>query len=76
MISTKLNVSELTNDGEQAGLVLWQSEGTNNNNFAKIVYINKGASRALRVRLDRNSGQDIQNSARSSRSTRPRSTCG
>ena len=42
VIQTKINVSELTTSGEQAGLMLWQSEGTNNNTFAKVVWINKG----------------------------------
>jgi PKD repeat protein len=38
-IQTKLDVSTLTNSGEQAGFVLWQSEGPNT--FAKITYISK-----------------------------------
>ena len=39
-----------TEEGQQAGLVLWSGE--NPNTFAKIVYINKGATPALRVRRD------------------------
>ena len=63
MISTKINISELTNEGEQAGLILWQSEGHRTaNNFAKIVYINKGITRRFEYVSTRNSGQDIQNS--------------
>ena len=39
-IQTKLDVSTLTHEGEQAGFILWQSE--NPNTFAKITYISKG----------------------------------
>ena len=39
-IQTKLDVSTLTNEGEQAGFILWQGE--NPNTFAKITYISKG----------------------------------
>jgi glucose/arabinose dehydrogenase/PKD repeat protein len=39
-IQTKLDVSTLTNEGEQAGFILWQRE--NPNTFAKITYISKG----------------------------------
>ena len=67
VISTKINTSELTNEGEQAGLILWQSERsgtpvTGQNNFAKIVYINKGITRRFEYVSTRNNGQDIQNS--------------
>ena len=67
VISTKINMSELTNEGEQAGLILWQSERSGNpitgqNNFAKIVYINKGITRRFEYVSTRNNGQDIQNS--------------
>ena len=37
--STKLDVSGLTGGGEQAGIVVWESEDPNN--FVKIVFINK-----------------------------------
>lgn len=37
--TTKLDASQLTNGGEQAGLVVWQSESPNN--FVKIVFIHK-----------------------------------
>jgi Domain of Unknown Function (DUF1080)/PKD domain/Beta xylosidase C-terminal Concanavalin A-like domain len=40
LVQTKLDISELTTGGEQAGLVLWKSEDPNN--FAKVVFINKG----------------------------------
>ncbi len=67
VISTKINTSELTNEGEQAGLILWQSERsgtpvTGQNNFAKIVYINKGITRRFEYVSTRANGQDIQNS--------------
>ena len=67
VISTRINTSELTNEGEQAGLILWQSERsgtpvTGQNNFAKIVYINKGITRRFEYVSTRTSGQDIQNS--------------
>ena len=39
-IQTKLDVSTLVNEGEQAGFILWQGE--NPNTFAKITYISKG----------------------------------
>lgn len=39
-IQTKLDVSTLTLEGEQAGFILWQGE--NPNNFTKITYISKG----------------------------------
>ena len=39
-IQTKLDVSTLVNEGEQAGFILWQRE--NPNTFAKITYISKG----------------------------------
>ena len=39
-IQTKLDVATLTNEGEQAGFILWQRE--NPNTFAKITYISKG----------------------------------
>jgi len=39
--ATKLNRAELTNEGEQAGLLVW--EGEDPNNFVKIVFINKGS---------------------------------
>jgi PKD repeat protein/type 1 glutamine amidotransferase len=38
--TTKVGIADLSNSGEQTGLVLWQSE--NPNNFAKVVFINKG----------------------------------
>ena len=38
--TTKIGIADLSNSGEQAGLVLWQSE--NPNNFAKVLFINKG----------------------------------
>jgi PKD repeat protein/glucose/arabinose dehydrogenase/type 1 glutamine amidotransferase len=38
--TTKLDISDLSGSGEQAGIVVWQSE--NPNNFVKIVFINKG----------------------------------
>jgi len=38
--TTRVDISDLSNSGEQTGLVLWESE--NPNNFAKIVFINKG----------------------------------
>ena len=67
VISTRINTSELTNEGEQAGLMLWQSERsgtpvTGQNNFAKIVYINKGITRRFEYVSTRANGQDIQNS--------------
>ena len=41
-IQTKVDVSTLNLEGEQAGIVLWQREDPNT--FAKITYIDKGAS--------------------------------
>jgi hypothetical protein len=38
--TTKIGIAELSNSGEQTGLVVWQSE--NPNNFVKVVFINKG----------------------------------
>jgi hypothetical protein len=38
----KLDVSTLTNEGEQAGFVLWSTESPSNT-FAKITYISKGS---------------------------------
>ena len=40
-IQTKLDVSTLSNEGEQAGFVLWQGEDPNT--FVKVTYIDKGA---------------------------------
>jgi PKD repeat protein len=40
IVDTKLNITQLANEGEQAGLVLVESISPNN--FVKIVYINKG----------------------------------
>jgi glucose/arabinose dehydrogenase/type 1 glutamine amidotransferase/PKD repeat protein len=60
VVSTKLDVSTLTNSGEQAGLILWNKEGQGANTFAKVVYINKGGTRRFEYVATRNSGQDIQ----------------
>jgi len=38
--TARLGIADLSNSGEQAGLVVWQGE--NPNNFVKIVFINKG----------------------------------
>ena len=59
-VTTKLDVSTLTNSGEQAGLILWNKEGQGQNTFAKIVYINKGANRRFEYVATRDSAQDIQ----------------
>ena len=58
MVTTRLDVSQLTDEGQQAGLVLWNGE--NPNTFAKIVYINKGATRRFEYVATRNGAQDIQ----------------
>ena len=38
--TTKVDVSDLAESGEQTGLIVW--EGENPNNFVKVVFINKG----------------------------------
>ena len=45
--TTRLDVSTLTTAGDQAGFVLWNGE--NPNTFAKITYISKGTTPAVRV---------------------------
>jgi PKD repeat protein/type 1 glutamine amidotransferase/glucose/arabinose dehydrogenase len=39
--TTKIGIADLSNSGEQTGIVIWQGEDPNN--FAKIVFINKGS---------------------------------
>ena len=56
-IQTKLDVSTLTLEGEQAGFVLWQRE--NPNTFAKITYISKGTFSQYEWVATRNNGQEI-----------------
>ena len=63
--TTKLDVSTLTNAGEQAGFVLWQSE--NPNTFAKITYISKGTSQQYEWVATRNNGGPTSRPARRSR---------
>jgi PKD repeat protein/type 1 glutamine amidotransferase/glucose/arabinose dehydrogenase len=58
MVTTRLNVRDLTQEGQQAGLVLWNGESPNT--FAKIVYINKGATRRFEYVATRNNGSDIR----------------
>jgi PKD repeat protein/type 1 glutamine amidotransferase/glucose/arabinose dehydrogenase len=58
MVTTRLNVRDLTQEGQQAGLVLWNGESPNT--FAKIVYINKGATRRFEYVATRNNAQDIR----------------
>ena len=58
-VQTKLDVTTLTDEGEQAGIVLWNQE-TGPNTFAKIVYINKGANRRFEYVATRSDAQDIQ----------------
>ena len=58
MVTTRMRVTELTDEGQQAGLVLWQGE--NPNTFAKIVYINKGTTRRFEYVATRDGAQDIQ----------------
>ena len=48
MVTTRLDVRDLGEEGQQAGLVLWSEEDPNT--FAKIVFINKGDVPAVRVR--------------------------
>ncbi|RKQ87552.1 glucose/sorbosone dehydrogenase [Solirubrobacter pauli] len=59
---TKVDVSTLTDSGEQAGLVLWQSEkdAGGNNTFAKITYISKGSFSQYEWVATRNNSSDIQ----------------
>ena len=59
MVQTKLDVTTLTDDGEQAGLILWNQE-TGPNTFAKIVYINKSTFRRFEYVATRSDAQDIQ----------------
>jgi glucose/arabinose dehydrogenase/type 1 glutamine amidotransferase len=56
--NTRIAVGELTNEGQQAGFVLWSSE--NPNTFAKIVYINKGSFRRFEYVATRDGQADIQ----------------
>ncbi len=48
MVTTRLDVRDLGEEGQQAGLVLWSEQDPNT--FAKIVFINKGDVPAVRVR--------------------------
>jgi hypothetical protein len=56
---TKLDPSQLTDGGEQAGLILWNSEGQGANTFAKITYIEKGGNRQFEWVATRNSAAQI-----------------
>jgi PKD repeat protein len=58
MVTTRLDVRDLGEEGQQAGLVLWNSE--NPNTFAKIVFINKGSFRQFEYVATRNNQQDIR----------------
>jgi hypothetical protein len=58
MVTTRLNVRDLTEEGQQAGLVLWNGESPNT--FAKIVYINKGATRRFEYVATRGNASDIR----------------
>jgi PKD repeat protein/glucose/arabinose dehydrogenase/type 1 glutamine amidotransferase len=53
----KLDVSTLTNEGEQAGFVLWNRE--NPNTFAKITYISKGSFQQWEWVATRNNAAQI-----------------
>ncbi|HWK29671.1 MAG TPA: ThuA domain-containing protein [Solirubrobacter sp.] len=65
--TTKLDVSTLTTEGDQAGFVLWSSE--NPNTFAKITYISKGSTQQYEWVATRNGTSQI--SAGPSIPTRP-----
>jgi len=41
--TTTFNIAQIGTNGEQAGMALWGSEGTNNNTFAKAVFIQTGS---------------------------------
>ena len=56
--TTRLDVRGLDQEGQQAGLVLWNAE--NPNTFAKIVFINKGATRRFEYVATREGETDIQ----------------
>ena len=56
-IQVKLDVSTLTQEGEQAGFILWHSE--NPNTFAKITYISKGTFAQYEWVATRNSTAQI-----------------
>ncbi len=76
VISTKINTSELTNEGEQAGLILWQSEQarharTTSPRSSTSTRASRGASSTCR----RATTARTSRTRRSSRRTRPRSTC-
>ena len=59
VVQTKLDPSQLTDGGEQAGLILWNSEGQGANTFAKITYIEKGGNRQFEWVATRNSAAQI-----------------
>ncbi|HYI18475.1 MAG TPA: ThuA domain-containing protein [Solirubrobacteraceae bacterium] len=58
MVTTRLDVRDLSGEGQQAGLVLWN--GTDPNTFAKIVYINKGSFRQFEYVATREDQFDIR----------------
>ena len=57
----KLDVSTLTNEGEQAGFILWSRE--NPNTFAKITYISKGSFQQWEWVATRNNVSQISTGA-------------
>ncbi|HET6546995.1 MAG TPA: ThuA domain-containing protein [Solirubrobacter sp.] len=57
VIQTKLDVSTLTDSGQQAGFVLWNGEDPNT--FAKITYISKGSFNQFEWVATRNDASDI-----------------
>ena len=58
MVTTRLDVRDLGEEGQQAGLVLWNGEDPNT--FAKIVFINKGSFRQFEYVATRNDRRDIR----------------
>jgi glucose/arabinose dehydrogenase/type 1 glutamine amidotransferase len=58
VVTTRLDVRGLSDEGQQAGLILWNGESPNT--FAKIVFINKGDTRRFEYVATRNGQADIQ----------------
>jgi PKD repeat protein/glucose/arabinose dehydrogenase/type 1 glutamine amidotransferase len=57
MVTTRLDVRDLGEEGQQAGLVLWNAEDPNT--FAKIVFINKGSFQQFEYVATRNDSASI-----------------
>ncbi|MBE2315412.1 ThuA domain-containing protein [Solirubrobacter sp. CPCC 204708] len=58
-VQTKIDVSTLNAEGQQAGIVLWQSEGADNT-FAKITYIAKNGFSQYEWVATRDSEEEIK----------------